>query len=27
VEVEGREFPNVSLACSFADTGSVVATR
>jgi len=27
VEVDGREFPNVSLAFSFADTGSVVATR
>jgi transglutaminase-like putative cysteine protease len=27
VEVDGREYPNVSLAFSFADTGSAVATR
>jgi transglutaminase-like putative cysteine protease len=27
VEVDGREFPNVSLAFSFADAGSGVATR
>jgi hypothetical protein len=27
VEVDGREFPNVSLAFSFADAGSAVATR
>jgi transglutaminase-like putative cysteine protease len=27
VEVDGREFPNVALAFSFADSGSAVATR
>jgi transglutaminase-like putative cysteine protease len=27
VEVDGREFPNVALAFSFADAGSVVATK
>jgi hypothetical protein len=27
VEVDGQEFPNVSLAFSFADVGAAVATR